>query len=307
MILGFGAAPGACHASDGIDTAMIRIRQAADQALFRAGLSPDRIDLVFAGMAGMDWPEEKAFLEEAIAANLGNKKVNVTNDCLIAMRAGTADHYGAVVCAGSGMNCAACAPDGKKYIYGYYVKDSDQGGGALSNAAIQAVFDAETGFSPPTALTPLILNHLGCSTVDELLHRHVNGRLDKKTRAFLPIVLEKAALEGITAAADIYSFYGRRWARYAGLALRRLDLAAMAVDVVVSGSIFKCRAPALLNAFTGELAVHAPLARVVEAAFEPVAGAYLLALEQLGIFSVQEEKLKETPYPLLRRSVSGNA
>jgi hypothetical protein len=41
--------------------------------------------------------------------------------------------------------------------------------------------------------------------------------------------------------------------------------------------------------------------------FEPVVGAYLLGLEQIGIFSVPETALKETPYPLLRRSALENA
>jgi N-acetylglucosamine kinase-like BadF-type ATPase len=302
-ILGFGTAPGACHSIHGMGAAMAGVRLAAQKALAQAGLSSGEIDIVFAGMTGMDWPEEEELLRGALSAELHIGRVHVVNDCLIAMRGGTSHSYGAVLCAGSGLNCAALSPDGRQYVYGFYIQDADQGGGALSNAAVQAVLDAEAGLVPATALTPRLLAHCNCATVDELLRRKVSGGLDPATWLALPKLLDTAALDGIPAAIGLFAYYGRRWALYVISALRKLELLDTPLDLVLSGSIFKCRDRTLTDTLSAELAAAAASARVVEAAFEPVAGAYLLGIERLGVpASGLEERLREQAarYPLLR-------
>jgi N-acetylglucosamine kinase-like BadF-type ATPase len=190
-----------------------------------------------------------------------------------------------------------------QYIYGFYVKDADQGGVALSNAAVQAVLDAEAGLIPPTALTRRLLDSFNCSTVDELTRLKVKGGLDNYAFKNLPILLEEAALEGISAAVDIFADFGRRWAQYVICVLRKLELLDIPLDVVLSGSIFKCRERTLIDTLTAELAMAAASARIVEAVFEPVVGAYILGIERLGFPSSKPEetiKAQAEKYRLFR-------
>jgi N-acetylglucosamine kinase-like BadF-type ATPase len=301
-LFGFGTGRGACHSSSGIDAAMEGAGKAVRQALCEAALSPKDIDCIFAGMAGVDWPDEHPMMEEHLRKETGVSDVTVVNDCLIALRGGTANSPAAVVCAGSGLNCGARRPDGETYIYGFYIPDSDQGGGAIGNAAMQAVFDAESGFGPKTELSARLFDHFGLSSADDLLRLKVTDNLDRQSVLTLPMVVEKAAGDGIAAAGEILSYFGRRWARYAIAALRRLDILDCPVDVVLSGSIFKCREPILTESFQSELHRYCSAAKVINARFEPVVGAYLLGLEKLGITPIGEDLLsaQANRYPLVR-------
>jgi N-acetylglucosamine kinase-like BadF-type ATPase len=307
-LLGFGTGRGACHSSTGIDTAMEGAGRAIRQALFEAALSPNDIDCIFAGMAGVDWPDEHPMMEEHLRKETGVPNVTVVNDCLIALRGGTANSPAAVVCAGSGLNCGARRPDGKTYIYGFYIPDSDQGGGAIGRAAIQAVLDAESGFGPQTELSARLFDHFGLSNADNLLRLKVTDKLDRQSVFTLPVVVEKAAGDGIAVAREILSYFGRRWARYAIGALRRLEILDCSVDVVLSGSVFKCREPILKESFQAELHTYCSAAKVINARFEPVVGAYLLGLEKLGHTPIGDELLSAQAdrYSLIRFSCQEN-
>ena len=65
-------------------------------------------------------------------------------------------------------------------------------------------------------------------------------------------------------------------------ALRRMGMEKEPVDVILSGSVFKCRAPMLYRSVRSTILAAAPRARIVESALEPVVGAVLLALDELG-------------------------
>jgi hypothetical protein len=77
--------------------------------------------------------------------------------------------------------------------------------------------------------------------------------------------------------------FGQGYAGLAAAGLRRLGMAEIALEVVLSGSIFKARGPLLVETIRTALHQAAPRARLVNARYEPVVGAALLGLEELGV------------------------
>lgn len=277
-ILGVGYSRGACHASDGMDAAMTAVKEAAAAALKQAG--GGHIDHVFAGMTGADWPHEYPQLQTALRQATGVANVTVVNDCIIARRAGTDSPWGAVLCAGTGLNAAVISPGGASYVYGYYINGDDNGGTALGRLSLRAVFGAEAGITPPTLLTAGLLNHFGLTTVDDLMMRYVGGELGP-TSTLVPVLVE-AVRAGDAAAGRIVSEFGERLARYVTAGLRRFDMVHLEQDVVLSGGVFKADLPGLRESLARALAKDVPGARLREARYEPVVGALLLALEERG-------------------------
>jgi len=221
-------------------------------------------------------------LTEALAALRLAERVIVKNDCLIALRAGTAAPYGAVLIAGSGVNCAVRSPSGAEWIYGYYVENEIQGGSALGRMALRAVYRSATLRAPPTCLTQALLDACGLASVDALLRADVEHRLPQPERHLAPAVFECAA-QGDEAASGLLRQMGHDLAELVTAGLRRLGMSDMPVEVVLSGGLFRGRSPLLADTIRAGLAAEAPQARLVPARYEPVVGAALLALEAAGL------------------------
>ena len=282
-ILGVGYGRGACHSVQGMSAAMEGISAAVSQALSQAKLQPEQVDQVAGGLTGVDWPHEAELLRENVSRTLSiaKERIIVVNDCIIALRAGTSSAAGCILCAGSGLNCAVRDGKGKEYTYGFYIEDRMQGGTALGKRTIQAVYDGESGLTEKTPLTDAVLEHMHCSTVDELLYRQVTTGLDGAQVLSLPLVLEAYALNGDVAACKVLRQYGEDIARYVTCGLKRLDMLQSEAEVVLSGSIFKCRSSILVDTVTNAIHAEAPKAQIVESVYEPVVGGVLLALDQL--------------------------
>ena len=283
-ILGVGCGAGGCHSVDGMDRAMDGVRTAVFRALAQAGINAGNIEAVAAGMTGADWPEEPALLRDALSETLAISpgRIRVVNDCIIALRAGTSNPMGAVLCAGTGLNCAVRDGRGGEFVFGYYIPDEDQGGEALAERALRAVFDAHTGMGPATALTRRCLEALGCDTVDALLRKKVEGGLGREARNRIPPIVGEEAQSGDAVSAELLTRLGRDMAAYVAAGIRKLGLEAAPVEVVLSGSVFKCEAPMLIRSVTETVLATAPGARIIDSTLEPAVGALLLALDDLG-------------------------
>lgn len=266
------------------ERAMGAIVAAVAQARAQAGhdaLTPAR--LLYGGLTGADWPDEYEFLHAHVSSRALAEEVVVVNDSMIALRGGTSQPYGAVVIAGTGANCALRAPDGRTFIYHYYVEDELQGGGALGRHALRAIYRAASGREAPTRLAPLVLALLEQPSVDALLRADSEQRLPASSiKEIAPLVFD-AAVEGDEAACHILRGFGIGLAGLVTAGLRRLQMTDLPVEVVLSGSIFKGRGALLERVMQDEIRAIAPHAVLVNARYEPVVGAILLGLEQCGV------------------------
>ncbi|MGC8878923.1 MAG: N-acetylglucosamine kinase [Anaerolineae bacterium] len=283
MMLGVGVAPGACHAVHGIEQAMAGVQQAARQALAQAEVIPAQVAMVMCGLTGADWPDEFELLQECVEQLGLGQKVRIKNDALVALRGGTWADYGAVVIAGSGANCAICSPQGDEFIYGYYHDLELQGSLGLTLRALSAIRRAATGREPPTVLAGRILAVFSCPDVDSLMRRRVEDHLRlEDARRIAPLVFQ-AAREGDLVAAKIIRAFGEGLAEMVTAGLQRFHMTQLAVDVVLSGNLFKDPSPLLGEAMAAAIHAVAPRARLIHARYEPVVGAALLGLAELGV------------------------
>jgi N-acetylglucosamine kinase-like BadF-type ATPase len=282
-LLGLGITVGACHAVHGMDAAMAAIHEAGSLASAQAGIAAHQVDLVFGGLTGADWPEEYHLLQRNVATLGFSSNVRIKNDAIVAMRGGTWADYGAVATGGTGSNCAIRSPRGEEFVYGYYHDMDLQGGVALGRRAIAALSRAETGREPPTLLTQRVLDLFGKSGVDDLLRTHYTDRFSiDELRQMAPLVFQ-AASEGDIVACKILKSFGEGFAELVTAGLRRFDMTHLDVDVVLSGGVFK--GPGRLVEETMIAGIHmvAPRARLINARYEPVVGAALWGLVELGV------------------------
>ena len=117
-----------------------------------------------------------------------------------------------------------------------------------------------------------------------MLFKRVNKQLPHEKVLRLPEVLEQVVLKTADPVAiDVLCTFGRDIARYVTAGLKRFNMENDAVEVVLSGSVFKCRAKELQDTVRSEILAVAPHAEIVESIYEPIVGAILLALDDVGV------------------------
>ncbi len=303
-ILGIGNSFGAVHSVHGMSRAMEAGRRACGEALENAGLTYADIYGIYGGVSGLDWEYERGLIENAMRESFPVKRIRVVNDCIIAMRSATDSPKSAVICAGTGVNCAVRSGD-REIVFGYYIPNSIQGGASIGLQALQRVFDAEAGVGEETVLTERLLQYFHASTVDCLLQRYVDSEITQASLTELPRLVEEAALGGDRVADQIYADFARGIVPYIHAGMRRLGILEEPVDVVLSGSIFKCRAAGLQETVRKCLLEKAPGANIIDAEYEPIIGAYLLGLDDLPEISFsdvyQNIKKEHGNYNILRK------
>ena len=248
-------------------------------ALAAAGVAPEDVIVGVLSMCGADWPEDFARIHSAMAPLA--RQVVVVNDAVGGLRAGSPDGTGVAVVCGTGGATAARQADGRSWHTSFW-----QGAGGaldLGRELLRAVYRADLGLDPPTALTPAALGFLAAGSVEEILHRAT--ALDGPglvNPAGLARVLLTVADDGDATARRIVAAHGDELGEYALAAARRVGLEGRPFPLVLAGGIFRHATPLLAEALAARVRTTSPGIAVIRSAFEPVVGALLLALEQHG-------------------------
>jgi N-acetylglucosamine kinase-like BadF-type ATPase len=199
----------------------------------------------------------------------------------------------------------------------------DEGSGYwISLQAIRAVLQAQDGRIGPTRLTRVVLEHFQVSSVVDLVFRATQGlvvpeqqdvfrvvpdsgdeqkqEIEKKTGGYnfrdssahgcltrdqiaslCPAVV-RAAVHGDEKAIDILHSAGQELGQLATAVIRRLEMENDVFVVVPFGGVFRA-GDWVLGSFTETIQSVAGCARVIRTRYEPVVGAVLLGLHDLGI------------------------
>ncbi len=281
-IVALGQSSGAYHLSHGLKKQLEAIQAAAQDAISQVPDAALPVEGLFAGLIGVDWPDEQDFLTQQVETLHLAAKVDIVNDAYVALRGGTSQASGVILIAGTGGNCAIVSPRGEKFLYHYYQEDELQGGTALGRAALTAIYRAATGRLPATRLTDAVLRFTHTSDVDALLRLDVEKKFPVAVSQLAPLVF--AAADGQDQAAiDIIRRFAAGLAELVTTGLQRFAMTDLPIEVVVSGSIFKTTNPILLDTLIAHIHKIAPRAKLVQARYEPVVGAALLALEKAGV------------------------
>lgn len=282
-----GAARGGCtdiYGASSPQAALDEIERTVDQALLLADCRRKDLDTACFSLAGADWPEDYAFLQNAMQAYGFGRRILVCNDSLGALRAGSPDGTGVVISCGTGIATAARNPEGMFWHSGFWQEPLC--GIELGNQALRVIYRSELGIDPPTSLTKPVLEHFGHDSVEALLHHFT--RRDGAPPAVLalsklaPLVLREADA-GDALASRIVNQHGTILADYALAAARKVHLDQTTFRLILNGGVFRHQGQKLVDAIKARINQFVPDVVPIRSRHEPALGAALLALETAGI------------------------
>jgi len=265
----------------GLDYQVCKILETVRNLLKQTGIKEQDVSILFGGLSGIDWPEEPAIMENQIKTYISCKEVYVVNDSIVALRGGTSRKYGAIICAGTGANCAVISPEGEMFTYGFYMENAIQGGSALGRHVMDIVFKSAVGRIRPTVLTDKVMKNFGIYDMDVLVRSYVENRLPAEKITNLAIDLFVSAYEGDEVSVSLIRWYGLQLAGLVNAKVQQFHMEENEFETIVSGSIFKGPGTLLQDVVDMEIHAVCPRAVIVNAKYEPVVGAIKLALEKL--------------------------
>ena len=266
---------------------MVRIAHAAEKALKSAGLKYSDIERVSASCTGADWKYEYELGIRNLRSTLGIENIVLYNDCIGALRGGTEikNKDCAILCLGTGANCALRNREGREIIYADYLKDIHQGASAIGSFVFSAVFDSEIGLQEKTLLTGYLLEETGHSSVDEL-NMHISAGRNENEDQWEPVYKEyshllfKAVRAGDALACRYIKDFCKGLASYIKLGAAKLGMQDREICLVLSGGVFKSGS-LMADLIYENLKQDLKGIECVHAHFEPVVGALLLEYDRI--------------------------
>ncbi|MDR0497581.1 MAG: hypothetical protein LBH42_08210, partial [Treponema sp.] len=266
---------------------MKRIRFAAEKALLDAEIKLQDIQSVSACCTGADWEFEYDIGRKNLRDTLEIEQVSLYNECIGALRGGTEikSRDCAVLCLGTGANCAVLNREGQEHIYAYYLKDAHQGAYAIGKFIFEAVFDAESGLGQKTVLTKLLLEKTGHKSVDELYMHITTGRTEAEI-PWKPVYQDYSPLLFLaiskrdTVAKNYLKWLCAELARYIIITARRFKMQDRDITMVLSGGVPK-GGSLMTELLEQRLKKDLPGIQCLHARFEPVVGALLLEYDRI--------------------------
>lgn len=251
-------------------------------------------DLAVILLAGLDFPDEEEVYEAEAASRGWAAETVVGNDTFAVLRAGTERSWGVAVTCGHGINCVGVAPDGRHLRFPSLGEISGDwgGGGDIGLAALWSAARSEDGRGPRTSLEQLVPAHYGAATPAQLSRQVHLGHIDRlQLDELVPLVLAAAADDAV--AAEIVERQASEVVAMAGAALRRLDLLAEEVDVVLGGGVLQSGDRRLLSSIEAGLRELGPRLSVRVAQSRPIVGAALVGLDRIGADDSARARLRD--------------
>lgn len=282
-IVGVGRAGcGDIYGAVSAEAALEAIEQAATAALEQAGVRPEALVAGAFSAAGADWPEDFELLRAEMERRGLGRSITIVNDAVGALRAGSAEGPAVVVACGTGAAIAARGHAGQIWHSSFW--QEPQGSQQLAEKTLRAVYRAELGIDPPTALTARVLDFFGQASVEEVLHLFT-ARIKNRpphTRGLARALLDEAAA-GDPTARRIVLEHGTSLGDYALAAARRVGITTEPFTLVLTGGVLRHPSTLLTSAIVERVRAAAPDVHPVNSRFEPVVGALFLAFESLGV------------------------
>ncbi|PVA05357.1 BadF/BadG/BcrA/BcrD ATPase family protein [Thalassorhabdomicrobium marinisediminis] len=274
------------------------VADAIAQAVADAAIAPEHILAATLSLVGADWPEDfEHWHSKRAELGLGclpAQRFSVVNDGIGGLESlSEAGAAVAVVC-GTGAAVSARSAGGVTWHSSFWQRT--QGAVELAEAALEAVYLAELGIGPATALTAEALAHFGVADVEALLHRFT-GRMASRPAeiGYFAPRLVRAAEEADPVARDIVLTHADKLADYARVAARKVGIASGApVTLLLSGGVFQSGSELMKDRVWQIFQGRFPAARREEANAIPVVGAVALALDLADATRVDRHTITST-------------
>ena len=277
--IGFSKAWGGNHQTVGYDGLENVLTESFEEAREMADVFPEQITGAGFGIAGYDFPSDRAPHLKAISALGLSCPVEVVNDGLNGLLAGATRGIGVNVTAGSSNNCRGRNKVGREgRIVGNGAPFGEFGGAAeIIQRALQMVNYAWIQRIPPTALTKVFLEAVGAKNEMDLMEGLSNQQYHPFP--FMAIQILNAAREGDTAAQEVARWAGEELGWLAVSVARQIEMENDAVEIIQSGSIFEA-GELITSPMRGVVLKHCPNAKLIRLDGPPVVGAVILGMEQ---------------------------
>jgi N-acetylglucosamine kinase-like BadF-type ATPase len=214
---------------------------------------------------------------------LGKRRI-VVHDSVIAIYAATLGRPGIVVNAGTGSFAAGIGLDGKPIRASGWGNIIDDEGSAydIGRRAMRASLRALDGTERKTTIAKLLVRKFRLDSLEDIVYEVHNKPMSTREISSISKLVAQAALNGDQVARGIFAYEGRAMASFVSAIARRLEMTQSKPDIYCTGGVFKA-GPVLLNPFKRELRKSVLHFTLRHPRFEPVIGAFILALKEHGV------------------------
>jgi N-acetylglucosamine kinase-like BadF-type ATPase len=221
----------------GTEAMAAEIGRGVEIALANAGVDRAQVVAAAFGLAGVDWDSDHRRVDAALAGlGLPGARV-VTNDSLIALRAGCSQPWGIVSSVGTGTVTAGINPDGRWFRTMAVGWGEPTGAWTLVSEALHAIAAQHHGTAPATTLTERFLAATGHADVPGLFEALTRGRAP--VGAHLAPLLDEAARDGDAVARQIIVETARRHGDMVAGVATHLGMTGLAFELVTAGSVHR--------------------------------------------------------------------
>lgn len=270
---------GTNHETIGAEQVAAKLGEAIGQVLTSVGATSADVRVAVFGLAGIDWPADVTTIGDALRSiGLGGTTL-VLNDSDVALRAGCSRPWGLVSNVGTGAVTAGINRAGDRFRTMAIGFGEPSGASTIVRSVLDAVAAEYHGSGPATALTPVVLEHLGCTSVPELFEALTRGRVTVGSR-HAPL-LDRGVEQGDAVALELLTRLAHAHADMVEAVARQLAMVDDDFEVVLSGGVHQASAP-FRAAFAARVVEQCPAARPTLLAVPPVRGAIQLALDLAG-------------------------
>jgi N-acetylglucosamine kinase-like BadF-type ATPase len=282
--VGFGLAGAGSWEFIGYEGLTKTLLDVSSQALRMANIDIAQINGTGMGLAGFDWPSQRQAHLDAIRPLNLSCPLEIVNDSVLGILAGTREGWGISIVSGTGCNCRGWTRDhlreGRVVGGGSQWSGEAAGGSDIVLRAMRAVTFEWDKRGPSTALTPAFIDKTGAKNLDDLIEGVYLGRFDFDPSMIL-LVFE-IARNGDPQALEVIRWAGCELGLMAVSVINQLALQEELFEVVLIGSLFDGH-PAMAESMREVIHQHAPGASLVRLDVPPVIGGIIRGMQLAGI------------------------
>jgi N-acetylglucosamine kinase-like BadF-type ATPase len=297
-VLGTARAPtGGGDGLPGTDGHMRQVMAAVRAAAVASGIVPDTRPLAELGvwcLAGADLPGDDRRIDRWLRRQGITNEDLVRNDSFAVLRAGSERGWGVGIVCGSGTNCSGVAPDGRITRFPAIGSISGDWGGAsdLGPMALWYAIRDEDGRGDRTSLRRLVPAHFRMTKPRQVMEALYLGGLDERRLLELTPVVFRAAADRDAVARALVDRQADEIVAMATVAIKRLRMRRLDVDVVLGGGVFRNEWPPFFDRIRDGIREVAAGVELRVLATPPVVGAALLGLDRLGASRAAQTRVR---------------
>jgi N-acetylglucosamine kinase-like BadF-type ATPase len=299
-VLGFGHTGAGNPEGVGYDGLVEALHLACGEAIHAAGIKENDIAGAGFGVAGYDFPAERQPTLQAIKRLGLSCSLEVVNDVILGLIAGSRQGWGVVIDSGTGNNVRGRDLHGHEgWVTGCGPAFGEYGGASdMVQRAIQAISHQWSTRGPETQLAEQFIEVCGASSLTDLIEGLALERYHIHS-GYARLVFETAQA-GDRVAQEVIAWVATELGHTANAVVHQLHFQELEFEVVLIGSVFN-GGTLFIDPLEKTIQDYAPRASFSRLRVPPVTGGVLLGMEQAGLeWSAIRETLLESAQQFLK-------